>query len=667
MQGFSATGFVSDRWGHVSRALTVIVVVGLCMASVMTSVAADEPAEADAPVRGDTPVPDDLDEAASGLHERRTEPFDASRSSSQLAQVEVAVQTYEAPCGGAVRGDLQRLLYLDSGAGIGWQWETCDGGHFTGHEEEILIFAIDGSLSTQTFTDDYVIVQFMDGYFALYDTLGRDQVDQWWLLDSGFGEVQRSAAGEVTGGSFVADVATSGFPVDYEFVVATYDQHDEGDAIPSPGHPAPRFPTECTTIDYLGAQVVVEPDDVDAITTRLVDAGYQVRSVAEHAGVITIAGVEARDLDSLRTIDGVTDAELNRTFERERAEASEAPVQTAGASDLPWSVLQLGLPDAWGTIPGHAANIAVIDTGIDPSMSALSGRVGAGIDIVANEPIPVGQNSAMSYHGTGVAAMVAATGDSDVYGANPQATVTPVLSSTHDLCVRSDWNVAAIDAATGMDEVDIINLSYGGPEPSVAEEAAVERAVAAGKIVIAASGNDGALFFDTPNYPAAYDDVIAVGASNQQNALATFSQQAAAEILAPGESVTTYGPTGRVAPQDGTSLSAPYVAGALSLWLAENPDASNQDARDALQDAAEPLDEYGAGAGILNVGRLVEPADDSPNDHPFADVAGTTHEDAILAVANADITTGYADGTFGPNDNLTRGQMASFLTRALDL
>ncbi len=51
----------------------------------------------------------------------------------------------------------------------------------------------------------------------------------------------------------------------------------------------------------------------------------------------------------------------------------------------------------------------------------------------------------------------------------------------------------------------------------------------------------------------------------------------------------------------------------------------------------------------------------------FDDVVGTTPAAAIAAVAEAGITTGFPDGTFRPGDAVTRGQMAAFLTRGLDL
>jgi len=54
-----------------------------------------------------------------------------------------------------------------------------------------------------------------------------------------------------------------------------------------------------------------------------------------------------------------------------------------------------------------------------------------------------------------------------------------------------------------------------------------------------------------------------------------------------------------------------------------------------------------------------------PGTASFDDTIGTTHEAAIAAVADADITTGFTDGTFRPGDDVTRGQMAAFLFRAL--
>jgi hypothetical protein len=50
---------------------------------------------------------------------------------------------------------------------------------------------------------------------------------------------------------------------------------------------------------------------------------------------------------------------------------------------------------------------------------------------------------------------------------------------------------------------------------------------------------------------------------------------------------------------------------------------------------------------------------------PYSDTAGTTHGAAVDAVAEAGIAGGFPDGTFRPDEVVTRGQMATFLQRAL--
>lgn len=53
--------------------------------------------------------------------------------------------------------------------------------------------------------------------------------------------------------------------------------------------------------------------------------------------------------------------------------------------------------------------------------------------------------------------------------------------------------------------------------------------------------------------------------------------------------------------------------------------------------------------------------------HGFPDVTGGPHEDAIAAIAARGITSGHPDGSFRPADAVTRAQMATFLVRAFDL
>ncbi len=54
------------------------------------------------------------------------------------------------------------------------------------------------------------------------------------------------------------------------------------------------------------------------------------------------------------------------------------------------------------------------------------------------------------------------------------------------------------------------------------------------------------------------------------------------------------------------------------------------------------------------------------DDLTFADLGGTTHDAAIYALAETDIARGYGDGSFRPNRDISRAEMASFIQRALD-
>lgn len=62
-----------------------------------------------------------------------------------------------------------------------------------------------------------------------------------------------------------------------------------------------------------------------------------------------------------------------------------------------------------------------------------------------------------------------------------------------------------------------------------------------------------------------------------------------------------------------------------------------------------------------------QPEGEPPPDRPYSDIDGNVHEEAILAISDANVAEGYADGTFRPYRNVTRGQMATFVARALRL
>lgn len=70
---------------------------------------------------------------------------------------------------------------------------------------------------------------------------------------------------------------------------------------------------------------------------------------------------------------------------------------------------------------------------------------------------------------------------------------------------------------------------------------------------------------------------------------------------------------------------------------------------------------------VLVIGALLVPTSVSAQEIEFTDVEGTTHEESILAIVDAGVTSGYPDGTFRPGNGVTRGQLATFFTTALEL
>ena len=212
-----------------------------------------------------------------------------------------------------------------------------------------------------------------------------------------------------------------------------------------------------------------------------------------------------------------------------------------------------------------AVNAYVVDTGVLASHSDLSGRVAPGYSAISD-----GRGSSdCNGHGTHVAGTTAGT----VYGVAKTATVVPVRvlgcdgsGSYSGIIAGLDWIIS--HHAAGVPAV--ANLSLGGGLSSTLNTA-VQRTIDDGVSVVVAAGNSNVDACTTS--PASAPNAITVAASDSLDARASFSNWGSCiDLFAPGVAITSawYTSNTATASLNGTSMSAPHVAGAAALLLGTN-------------------------------------------------------------------------------------------------
>ncbi len=261
----------------------------------------------------------------------------------------------------------------------------------------------------------------------------------------------------------------------------------------------------------------------------------------------------------------------------------------------------LRLPAAWDIRrAGPAQKVAVLDTGVDATHPDLAGRVLAGRDFVNGG----GTADDDEGHGTSVAGIAVARADdgAGTAGVSWEGSVVPVkvLDSGGG---GYDDDIAAGIAWAADQGVDAINLSLGGPGASEVLEDAVGYARDRGALVVGAAGNEST---SEPHYPAATPGVLAVAASDWAGNATWFTNHGDwVDITAPGHDMFAPTAGGVRIRNDGTSFSAPVVAGVALLVAAEQPDWTGDQIAERLTGTA--LDVGPAGRDPYHGAGLVDP------------------------------------------------------------
>ena len=195
-----------------------------------------------------------------------------------------------------------------------------------------------------------------------------------------------------------------------------------------------------------------------------------------------------------------------------------------------WGVAHIGAAEAHTTVnKGTGVKIAVLDTGIDYTHEDLDDNYAGGWDFVFDDADPFDDNSRS--HGTHVAGIIAAEENGiGVIGVAPEAEIYALKVLDGGGFGLADWIIAAIEWAVD-NQMDIANLSLEGPDVA-ALHTACDYAYNAGVLLVAAGGNTHG---GNVAYPAAYDSVIAVAATDPDDLTADFSPVGPQlELAAPG-------------------------------------------------------------------------------------------------------------------------------------
>jgi subtilisin family serine protease len=286
-----------------------------------------------------------------------------------------------------------------------------------------------------------------------------------------------------------------------------------------------------------------------------------------------------------------------------------------------WAPAASKLPDAWERGWGsHAVRLAILDTGAALSHEDLAANICATTNVASPGASALDDYDHGS-HTAGIAAGVANNGVG-IAGASQSCLLIGKVCDANGDCPVS-WVAQGIDWAVGQD-AGIISMSLGSVFHASVLQQAMKRAWQEGVLLVASAGNSDCGLVD---FPAAYDEVVAVAAlqntaplvtsaagrvNGQREIRAPYSNCGPeVELAAPGESIYSTFRHG-YGIMSGTSMAAPLVAGLAALVMAANPVLTNAQVRCVLDATAA---DYGApgrdveyGFGAVRAGAAVAAA-----------------------------------------------------------
>ncbi len=285
-----------------------------------------------------------------------------------------------------------------------------------------------------------------------------------------------------------------------------------------------------------------------------------------------------------------------------------------------WGLNSIHCPEAWTRTKGSSSVVvAVVDSGVDLNHPDLNDNLVQGRDFV-NLPNTTNVGDIITIsgqqwriegdirtvdtvpqdevgHGTHVAGIIGAESNNTqgVTGVAWNCRLMPMrvmyrLVRLSDGFVTGSGTNANISAGirwAADNGADVINLSLGGFFNDPGLNTAVQYAITQGCVVVAAMGNHGS---GTPAYPAAFANVLSVGAVDSAENRAWFSATGPhIDVCAPGVSIRSTDWDDTYSDKSGTSMATPYVAGLAALILSCNGSLTPTQVVQIIRDTAKPL------------------------------------------------------------------------------
>lgn len=299
-----------------------------------------------------------------------------------------------------------------------------------------------------------------------------------------------------------------------------------------------------------------------------------------------------------------------------------------------WALTKIQAEEAWNFTTGSSSVlVAVLDNAISIDHQDLSANIYLntaeqngltlldddgngraddlhGYDVANNDadprpPANASGNNDEFIHGTHVAGIVGAV-------SNNNTGIASIGYSIKILPVKigRDSDAALTGGIDGIyyamrSGADVISMSWGTTTDAATLKTVVQQAAVSGALLVAAAGNDGD---QTLSYPAAYPQVVSVGATDENDAKASFSSYGSTvDVMAPGvgiystlpENNNTYGNL------SGTSMATPLVSGLAGLVKSYFPNMNASQIRQRIEQGCEDISAENPGmSGMIGAGRI---------------------------------------------------------------